>query len=177
MTDSSATLHYCLATIFSLLLLATVILFVLIKCCPQRDWRELRQRISSWWLIITIFSLAMLSPKWLAVTFFAFISFLSLKEYLTLTPTRRSDCIPLLWMYAAIPLQYLWVGMSWYGMFIIFIPVYVFLFLPARMVAVGVGRDLPGADWVVANTRSITVEALDALFTASRPMAGRGAAG
>ena len=137
MTDNSATLHYCLATIFSLLLLATVILFVLIKCCPQRDWRELRQRISSWWLIITIFSLAMLSPKWLAVTFFAFISFLSLKEYLTLTPTRRSDSIPLLWMYAAIPLQYLWVGMSWYGMFIIFIPVYVFLFLPARMVAVG----------------------------------------
>ncbi len=46
----------------------------------------------------------------------------------------------------------------------------------ARMVAVGVGRDLPGADWVVTNTRSITVEALDALFTAPRPMAGRGAA-
>lgn len=137
MTDSSATLYHCLATIFSLLLLATVILFVLIKCCPQRDWRELRQRITTWWLIITIFSLAMLTPKWLAVTFFAFISFLSLKEYLTLTPTRRSDSIPLLWMYAAIPLQYLWVGMSWYGMFIIFIPVYVFLFLPARMVAVG----------------------------------------
>jgi beta-phosphoglucomutase len=44
----------------------------------------------------------------------------------------------------------------------------------ARMVAVGVGRDLLGADWVVANTRSITVEALDALFTASRPMAARG---
>jgi HAD superfamily hydrolase (TIGR01509 family) len=30
----------------------------------------------------------------------------------------------------------------------------------ARMVAVGVGRDLPGADWLVADTRSLTVDAL-----------------
>ena len=36
----------------------------------------------------------------------------------------------------------------------------------ARMVAVGVGRDLPGADWVVADTRSITVDALAACFQA-----------
>ncbi|MGE5227396.1 MAG: beta-phosphoglucomutase [Planctomycetaceae bacterium] len=34
----------------------------------------------------------------------------------------------------------------------------------ARMVAVGVGRDLPGADWVVSDTRRLTVEALEALF-------------
>jgi alpha,alpha-trehalose phosphorylase len=32
----------------------------------------------------------------------------------------------------------------------------------ARMVAVGVGNDLPGADWVVADTRSLTVDALEA---------------
>lgn len=35
------------------------------------------------------------------------------------------------------PLQFIWVGMSLYGMFIIFIPIYVLLFLPARMVLVG----------------------------------------
>jgi beta-phosphoglucomutase-like phosphatase (HAD superfamily) len=46
----------------------------------------------------------------------------------------------------------------------------------ARMLAVGVGRDLPGADLVVADTRSITVEALEALFTASSPGPARGAA-
>jgi len=36
----------------------------------------------------------------------------------------------------------------------------------ARMVAVGVGRDLPGADWIVADTRSLTVDALEARFRA-----------
>jgi alpha,alpha-trehalose phosphorylase len=34
----------------------------------------------------------------------------------------------------------------------------------ARMVAVGVGHDLPGADWLVADTRSLTVDALEARF-------------
>jgi len=137
MTDSRQALYYCLGGIFAVLILATLIIFVLRKCRPQRNWLELQQRVNSWWVIICLFSLAMLSPKWLALTFFGFISFLSLKEYLTLAPTRRSDSMPLLWMYAAIPVQYLWTGMAWYGMFIIFIPVYVFLFLPARMVIAG----------------------------------------
>jgi len=38
----------------------------------------------------------------------------------------------------------------------------------ARMVAVGVGRDLPGADWLVADTRQLTVAALEARFTPPR---------
>jgi len=42
----------------------------------------------------------------------------------------------------------------------------------ARMVAVGVGRDLPGADWLVADTRSLTVDALEARFRSP----GRGGA-
>ena len=46
----------------------------------------------------------------------------------------------------------------------------------AGMVAVGVGPDLPGADWVVADTRIITVEALEALFRAPRSLPVPGAA-
>ncbi len=34
----------------------------------------------------------------------------------------------------------------------------------ARMMAVGVGRDLTGADWLVTDTRSLTADALEALF-------------
>jgi phosphatidate cytidylyltransferase len=52
-------------------------------------------------------------------------------------PTRRADHRVLLWAYLAIPIQYLWVAIEWYGMFIIFIPVYVFLFLPMRMILIG----------------------------------------
>jgi len=44
----------------------------------------------------------------------------------------------------------------------------------ARMVAVGVGHDLPGADWLVADTRSLTVDALEARFQSpDQPRAAR----
>ncbi|MEH4694100.1 phosphatidate cytidylyltransferase [Atlantibacter hermannii] len=137
MTELNEKLAYSFGGIFFLLLIASLLILVLKKIRPEGNWLELQQRITSWWIIITLFFLAMISPKWLALSFFGFVSFLSLKEYLTLCPTRRADSIPLLWLYAAIPVQYVWAGMAWYGMFIIFIPVYVFLFLPVRMVLVG----------------------------------------
>jgi phosphatidate cytidylyltransferase len=68
---------------------------------------------------------------------FGFLSFLALKEYLSLIPTRRADRRVLFWTYLAILAQYYWVGIAWYGLFIIFIPVYMFLFLPIRMILIG----------------------------------------
>lgn len=130
-------LEKSLAAIFALLLIATVINGVLVWLRPAKDWRELSLRIRTWWVIIVLFSLALLSPNWLALTFFALVSFMALKEFLTLVPSRQSDRMPLLWMFIAIPLNYWLIGIGWYGMFVVFIPVYVFLFLPARMVIVG----------------------------------------
>lgn len=137
MPSATHTLYYCLGGIFSILFSATIAILLLKKCRPRQDWVELQQRMNSWWIIVILFSLAMVSPKWLALTFFGLLSFLSLKEYTRLSLIRSSKNIPLLWMYVAIPLQYLFIGMSWYGMFLIFIPVYLFLLLPARMVAIG----------------------------------------
>lgn len=130
-------LEKSLAAIFALLLIATVINGVLVWLRPAKDWRELTLRIRTWWVIIVLFSLALLSPNWLALTFFALVSFMALKEFLTLVPSRQSDRMPLLWMFIAIPLNYWLIGIGWYGMFVVFIPVYVFLFLPARMVIAG----------------------------------------
>jgi len=66
-----------------------------------------------------------------------FVSFLALKEYLSLIPSRKADRRPLFWAYLAIPIQYYWVHAEWYGMFIIFIPVFCFLLLPVRMLLIG----------------------------------------
>lgn len=130
-------LHTALAVIFTLLIFASLVNVLLVFCRPDKNWRELTLRIRTWWLIILFFSLAMISPRWLSLTLFALVSFLALKEFLTLIPSRRSDRMPLLWMFLAIPINYVLIGCNWYGMFIIFIPVYAFLFLPARMVLTG----------------------------------------
>ena len=63
---------------------------------------------------------------------FALISFAALREFVTLTHTRRSDHWVLLGMFAIIiPVQYWLVWTAWYGLFTIFIPVYCFLLMPA----------------------------------------------
>jgi phosphatidate cytidylyltransferase len=79
----------------------------------------------------------MVLDRAVSLLFFAFVSFLALKEYLSLIPTRRADRRVLFWAYLAIPVQYWWIADAWYGMFIIWVPVYVFLLLPLRMVLIG----------------------------------------
>jgi phosphatidate cytidylyltransferase len=62
------------------------------------------------------------------------MSFLALKEYFSMIPTRRADRRVLFWAYLAVPVQYYWAATEWYGMFIIFIPVYMFLLIAMRLV-------------------------------------------
>lgn len=135
------TVLWSLGGLFGILVTATVVFFFLKKTRPATDLTEVGLRIRSWWVMVSIFTLAMLLSRNVSLFFFAFISFLALKEYLSIIPTRRADRQVLLWAYLAIPLQYFWAGFEWYGMFIVFIPVYVFLFLPLCMVIVGETRD------------------------------------
>jgi phosphatidate cytidylyltransferase len=104
---------------------------------PGPDQENLRLRVRTWWQMVAVFLVALVVGRAVSIAFFALISFLALKEYFSLIPTRRVDRRVLFWAYLAIPLQYLWVGMEWYGMFLAFIPVYCFLLLPVRMLAVG----------------------------------------
>ncbi|MCS6896573.1 MAG: phosphatidate cytidylyltransferase [Nitrospira sp.] len=130
-----------LSGIVGILILASVITALLRHLHPDRSYIELSQRIRSWWIMLGIFAGAMLLSRTASIVLFAFVSFLALKEYFSLIPTRRADRRVLFWAYAAIPIQYYWVQAEWYGMFIIFIPVYLFLLLPMRMVMVGETKD------------------------------------
>ena len=97
-------LEKSLVAVFAVLLLATLINGLLVWCKPNKDWRELTLRIRTWWVIVVLFSLALISPRWLALTFFALVSVLALKEFLTLVPARDADRMPVLWMFIAIPI-------------------------------------------------------------------------
>ncbi len=139
--DIKPNVLWALGGVLIILVTATIVVFVLGRLSPDRDFTELRQRIRSWWLIIAIFSLAITLSRNMSLVFFALVSFLALKEYFSLIPTRRADRRVLFWAYLTIPLQYIWIAKAWYGMFIIFVPVYAFLFLPMRMVIIGETRN------------------------------------
>jgi len=130
-------LLYVLLGVLGLLAAAEVLGFVLARARPAKDFSELRARVRSWWFMAGVFMLAIVVSRAVSLVFLGFLSFLALKEYFSLIPTRRADRSVLLWVYLAVPLQYLWVWVDWYGMFIIFIPVYMFILIPVRMVLHG----------------------------------------
>lgn len=104
---------------------------------PDRDYRELRLRVRTWWIIVGLFILAVLLSRGGVMVFFGLVSALALREYFSLVPPRVADWRVLAIAYAAIPFQYWWIYTEWYGMFIIFIPVYLFLLIPTRLVLMG----------------------------------------
>jgi phosphatidate cytidylyltransferase len=72
-----------------------------------------------------------------SIILFAVTSFLALKEYFTLIHTRLEDHRVLFWAFLSIPIQYWLVKIHWLALFLIFIPVYMFLFIPCRLVMIG----------------------------------------
>lgn len=93
---------------------------------------NLNQRIMAWWVMVALIEIAFYFGKGGMIALFAFISFAALREFATLTHTRRSDHWVLLGMFGIIiPVQYWLVWTAWYGLFTIFIPVYCFLLMPA----------------------------------------------
>jgi len=65
------------------------------------------------------------------IVLFGLVSFLALREFVTLAAVRRSDHSALLLsFFVGLPGQYYLIAIGWYGLFCIFIPVYGFLILP-----------------------------------------------
>ncbi|SFS01662.1 phosphatidate cytidylyltransferase [Yoonia litorea] len=88
-------------------------------------------RVQSWWGMVAFVGIALLLGKIGVMVLFAFASFAALREILTLTTKSQADHLALATAFFVIlPLQYLFVGLGWTGLYIVFIPVYAFLFLP-----------------------------------------------
>ena len=128
--------QWVLGGIAGLLVLATAVTRLLRARHPQADYHELTQRIHAWWVMVAIFAVALgLGTRW-SIAFFGFVSFLALKEYLSLIPTRRADRRVIFWAYLTIPVQYWWVADGNFPMFTLFIPVWGLFIVSTRMVLV-----------------------------------------
>ncbi len=135
--EAPGNVRIALLAIFGVLALASAGVAAMARARPQGDYAELKLRVKTWWCIVLVFGAAIAFDRTVSVCVLGFVSFLAFKEFLSLIPTRRADHRVLFWAYLAIPIQYYWVATARYGMFIIFIPVYAFLFLAMRMVLVG----------------------------------------
>ncbi len=124
-----------LASVAAILLVASTVGFIL-------KWRSgaaglnstvenLNARINAWWVMAILMAIAFSAGNTGVVILFAICSFAALREFLTLTNTKAADHWALaVAVFIVLPLQYVSVGMNWYGFYSIFIPVYAFLLLP-----------------------------------------------
>jgi len=127
---------------YALLLVASLVTAVL---CHWRDPERrnpvllnLAARVKAWWVMVAVFTVALAIGRIGTLVLFAGVSFLALREFITLTPTRHGDHHALFLSFVlALPLQYFLIGIEWYGLFSIFIPVYVFALFSIRTAASG----------------------------------------
>jgi len=142
-----------LGGVFLVLALVSVVVRVLRK---RRDigfdvavFDTLRSRLHAWWLLFGMLVIAFMFGNTMTVLLFGLISFWALREYITLTPTRRADNNTLFWVFfICTPFQFLLVAIdpAWferffvvspYQVFSIFIPAYTFLIIPAAIAVSG----------------------------------------
>ncbi len=127
--------------VFGLLLLASVLAFAysIQEFAEAQDAEQHRADIEraygilrTSWFMVLLFWIGWMIGNGTALTLFSAVSFFSLREFLTRSPTRRGDHRSLvLAFFVVLPAQYWLIWAGHYDMFAVFIPVYVFLALPA----------------------------------------------
>ena len=122
--------------VLSIIILILIFSSIIIYCFYSQH-QELKDRIRTWWFIVIFFIFAVMLNTNVAMVFFALLSYLALKEYFSLIPSRRTDRRVIFYAYLSIIPQFYFAGIQWYGMFMIWIPVYLFLLLPFRQVFIG----------------------------------------
>ncbi len=142
---------FTLILIFAAMVVIQVVYIVIGKLQPDKDYRVIGARVKTWWGMFFIFCLATLFNQIVSLLSLMVLTFFALKEYYSMIRTRKADRRLFLWSYLAIPLQFYWIYIGWYGMFIVFIPIYVFLLLPLpRLINKGTGgflRSVSSTQW------------------------------
>ncbi len=121
--------------------------------------RTFNLRVRAWLLMFGVLIASFMLGSGFTVMLFGLISFWALREFITMTPTRRGDHRTLFWTFIVFtPLQYVLVGLACYGLwaavrspvpkdvaywkdfsegcyqfFTVLIPVYASLIIPARV--------------------------------------------
>ena len=123
--------------IFGILIFATTLFYIIGKIKPESNLTELKARTKSWWVMASVFILATVVNTTISYISLGFLSFMAFRELYSILEFRDSDRRAIIWGLISIPVQYFLAFLGWYGAFIIFIPVVMFLLIPMRMVLKG----------------------------------------
>ncbi len=125
--------------IFGILVLATALVFSRAASrhtdAQKKHQERLMHDLRAIWIGAVLFWISWVWGTVAATLLFALVSFLALREFITLTHTRRGDHRALLGVFfVVLPTQYVLAGRQELDFFSIFIPVYAFVALPIMAV-------------------------------------------
>jgi phosphatidate cytidylyltransferase len=104
----------------------------------EDNWRQFRRDLNAIWVGSCLFWAAWISGPVGATLLFGVLSFLALREFITLMHTHRADHRSLiLAFFVLLPLQYVLVGMRHFDLFSVLIPVYGFVAIPVASALAG----------------------------------------
>lgn len=126
-----------LASFFSIVCAGQWILKAFEAKVSPSFFEELHSRFKTWAYILIILSVALILKKTGILWLFGVVSFLAFKEYVSIVPGRQEDRRTLFWAYLAIPLQYFLISQGCKILSLIFVPTYMFMFIPIRLVITG----------------------------------------
>ena len=148
--------YILLAIVLAALSIASVVGFILARRekigVESALVHRFNHKLKVWWMMVVIFALGFLLYRIGIVILFGFVSFWALREFITMTPTRRGDHRSLFWVFFIFtPLQYILIALGsdppsflggaqkidYYDFYSIMIPVYASLFIPARAAIAG----------------------------------------
>jgi phosphatidate cytidylyltransferase len=95
------------------------------------ELEDFRRLLRTSWFMVVVFWMAWAAGDTVATVLFAVIAFFALREFITLSPTRRGDHRSLILAFCVVlPIQFWLVRTEHFDLFTVFIPVYVFLAIP-----------------------------------------------
>ena len=144
--------------IFGILIFATVLFWIMGKLKPQDDFSELKMRTKSWWLMATIFVLATILHSVITFVALGLLSFVALRELSSISKNvRETDRKVLIWSFLSIPIQYCFAYIGQYSLFLIFIPVFMYVWIPFMLVINGETKDISQSMSVLPAQLMLTV--------------------
>ncbi|MDL2215248.1 phosphatidate cytidylyltransferase [Dysgonomonas sp. OttesenSCG-928-M03] len=146
-------LIYIILLIVGLLSVVSIGLFIVGKLFPKANLGELKSRTKSWWIMSAIFIGAVFISYKISYLCLAFLSFAAFRELYSVLGFRESDRRAIFWALLAVPVQYYLAYIAWYGAFITFIPIGMFLLIPLRMVlkgeTKGITKSMAQLQWIL----------------------------
>lgn len=171
---------FIILLILGILVFSTLLFFIWGKMKPQANLIELKLRTKSWWGMATMFILAAVINPLISYFAFGLLSFMALRELATISKNvREADRRVLIWCYIAIPIQYVLAYNGLFNLFVIFIPIVMFIWIPFMLVIRGETTEIGRSMSVLPTQLMLTVFSLSHLaFLLSLPeIAGFNAGG